>query len=270
VRARQGGSRGPGPGRQLHQWLVPGLMTVAAMVKGKGSPGGLLRRGRGQPAGLPDDRGKRGPEGPDRCRRAHPGAGLRLLRRLRPGARSGGVSVRTNNRNFQGEAAPRTPKSTGEPRGRRSHGAHRPADRPPGPGPGPPVHPAPGALLHPRRPGDPASEGSGGAVYRGPNIGEPPRQTPLPDRCAPGIAIKLGDKITTDHIIPAGPVSRYRSNIPGRAILSSTTSTPPLRSVAGPTSGRGWPRSSWRGSATVRAPPASMQPCARPTWAYGR
>jgi aconitate hydratase len=51
-------------------------------------------------------------------------------------------------------------------------------------------------------------------VFRGPNISEPPHQTPLPENLLAGVAIKVGDKITTDHIIPAGPVSRYRSNIP--------------------------------------------------------
>ena len=53
-----------------------------------------------------------------------------------------------------------------------------------------------------------------GPVFRGPNIGEPPRNTPLPKNLRAGVAIKVGDKITTDHIIPAGPVGRYRANIP--------------------------------------------------------
>jgi aconitate hydratase len=42
----------------------------------------------------------------------------------------------------------------------------------------------------------------------------PAPSDPLPETLRAGIAIKVGDKITTDHIIPAGPVSRYRSNIP--------------------------------------------------------
>lgn len=52
-----------------------------------------------------------------------------------------------------------------------------------------------------------------GDVFRGPNIGKPPRNTPMPQELKAVVAIKLGDKITTDHIIPAGSVSRYRSNI---------------------------------------------------------
>ena len=51
-------------------------------------------------------------------------------------------------------------------------------------------------------------------VFRGPNIGEPPRNTALPRSIAGEVAIKVGDKITTDHIIPAGARMKYRSNVP--------------------------------------------------------
>ncbi len=50
-------------------------------------------------------------------------------------------------------------------------------------------------------------------VVRGPNIGEPPRNEPLPDELEAEVALKVGDKITTDHIIPAGPRLKYRSNV---------------------------------------------------------
>ena len=52
-----------------------------------------------------------------------------------------------------------------------------------------------------------------GEVFRGPNIGSPPRNTAMPAKLRRLVTIKLGDKITTDHIIPAGSVSRYRSNV---------------------------------------------------------
>ncbi|MFA5810194.1 MAG: aconitase family protein, partial [Thermoleophilia bacterium] len=52
------------------------------------------------------------------------------------------------------------------------------------------------------------------SIYRGPNIGDPPRSTPLPDLLAGEVTIKVGDKITTDHIMPAGDLMKYRSNIP--------------------------------------------------------
>jgi aconitate hydratase len=50
-------------------------------------------------------------------------------------------------------------------------------------------------------------------IYRGPNIGAPPANTALPDTISGGATIKVGDKITTDHIIPAGARMKYRSNI---------------------------------------------------------
>jgi aconitate hydratase len=52
------------------------------------------------------------------------------------------------------------------------------------------------------------------AVYRGPNIGDPPKGEPLLAEIRGVVAIKVGDKITTDHIMPAGSRLKYRSNIP--------------------------------------------------------
>ena len=51
-------------------------------------------------------------------------------------------------------------------------------------------------------------------VYRGPNIGNPPENIPMPDDIIGKVAVKVGDKITTDHIMPAGRFLKYRSNIP--------------------------------------------------------
>lgn len=51
-------------------------------------------------------------------------------------------------------------------------------------------------------------------IFRGPNIGEPPKSTPLPETIHGVVTIKVGDKITTDHIIPAGDKMKYRSNVP--------------------------------------------------------
>jgi aconitate hydratase len=51
-------------------------------------------------------------------------------------------------------------------------------------------------------------------IVRGPNIGAPPVNSPLPDDIDGEVTIKVGDKITTDHIIPAGARMKYRSNIP--------------------------------------------------------
>lgn len=51
-------------------------------------------------------------------------------------------------------------------------------------------------------------------IYRGPNIKDLPENTSLPDKLSGKIVIKVRDKITTDHIMPAGPRLKYRSNIP--------------------------------------------------------
>jgi aconitate hydratase len=51
-------------------------------------------------------------------------------------------------------------------------------------------------------------------IFRGPNIGEPPYTDPLMDEIRGVVGLKVGDKITTDHIMPAGQRLKYRSNIP--------------------------------------------------------
>ncbi|MEK6777101.1 MAG: aconitate hydratase [bacterium] len=51
-------------------------------------------------------------------------------------------------------------------------------------------------------------------IYRGPNIGEPPVSDPMPESIQGMVSIKVGDKITTDHIMPAGSRLKYRSNVP--------------------------------------------------------
>jgi aconitate hydratase len=58
------------------------------------------------------------------------------------------------------------------------------------------------------------SEGNPEAkVYRGPNIGNPPVNKALPGKIEGQLSLKVGDKITTDHIMPAGFRLKYRSNI---------------------------------------------------------
>jgi aconitate hydratase len=60
----------------------------------------------------------------------------------------------------------------------------------------------------------PAKDPLSVSIYRGPNIGAPPAAEQLPDVIRGVVAIKVGDKITTDHIMPAGSRLKYRSNIP--------------------------------------------------------
>ncbi len=52
-------------------------------------------------------------------------------------------------------------------------------------------------------------------VLRGPNIKEFPQSNPVTDTLTSTVALKVGDNITTDHIMPAGAkILPYRSNIP--------------------------------------------------------
>ena len=63
----------------------------------------------------------------------------------------------------------------------------------------------------------PAEEAEAGAVevLRGPNIREVPIGVPLPDCLEIPVGLKVGDNITTDHIMPAGSrILPYRSNVP--------------------------------------------------------
>ncbi|MBN2538463.1 MAG: aconitate hydratase [Deltaproteobacteria bacterium] len=60
----------------------------------------------------------------------------------------------------------------------------------------------------------PSDDPRGVEIYRGPNIGAPPANDPLPETVTGVVTIKVGDNTTTDHIIPAGSKMKYRSNVP--------------------------------------------------------
>jgi len=51
-------------------------------------------------------------------------------------------------------------------------------------------------------------------VLRGPTIVVPEAAKKLPDNLSGKVLLKCGDKITTDHIMPAGTFLKYRSNVP--------------------------------------------------------
>lgn len=65
-------------------------------------------------------------------------------------------------------------------------------------------------IISPRSPDERAKV----QIFRGPNIGEPPRNMPMPDSIKGIVSIKVEDNITTDHIMPAGSRLKYRSNVP--------------------------------------------------------
>ena len=61
----------------------------------------------------------------------------------------------------------------------------------------------------------PPAEAASAQVLRGPNIKPFPKGTPVGDEISAQLVLKVGDNITTDHIMPAGAkVLPYRSNIP--------------------------------------------------------
>ncbi|MFZ9011929.1 MAG: aconitase family protein, partial [Anaerohalosphaeraceae bacterium] len=60
----------------------------------------------------------------------------------------------------------------------------------------------------------PAEEAGKVQVLRGPTIVVPESPKPLPETLDGKVLLKCGDKITTDHIMPAGVFLKYRSNVP--------------------------------------------------------
>jgi len=77
-------------------------------------------------------------------------------------------------------------------------------------------------------------------IKRGPNIGMPPSNVALSDTIKGTLLIKVGDKITTDHIMPAGARLKYRSNIPvySTFVFESVDKTFPERAAANRDNGK--------------------------------
>ena len=129
---------------------------------------------------------------------------------------SGGVSVRSFNRNFEGRSgtadaqvylvSPETaiataingvmsdPRDFGEPIGIKYPKSFIIDD----------------SMIIP-----PAEKPEEVSIVRGPNIKPLPKKEPMPDTVKGDVLLKVGDNITTDHIMPAGAkVLPLRSNIP--------------------------------------------------------
>ena len=73
----------------------------------------------------------------------------------------------------------------------------------------------------------PADEADAVEVLRGPNIRPFPQSKPFSDALTAELVLKVGDNITTDHIMPAGSkILPYRSNIPKLAEFCFTVCDP--------------------------------------------
>jgi aconitate hydratase len=128
------------------------------------------------------------------------------------------VSVRTFNRNFEGRSGTKndtvilaSPEVAavaaifGEVRDPRACGLPYPAVG------DPPAFAIDDSLIIPP---PPPAERAVIEIRRASTIGPPPCNEPLPAALRGTVVIKVGDKITTDHIMPAGPFLKLRSNIP--------------------------------------------------------
>ena len=149
------------------------------------------------------------------CRMLENACGFCIGAHMSP--RTGAISLRTNNRNFEGRSgtksagvylvSPETAAAsalTGK--------IELPTLNPVASVPSPKKFPVDDSMFLYR---STAGKGVRAAkIVRGPNIAQVPKGEKLAETYDAVCAIKVGDKITTDHIMPAGARLKFRSNIP--------------------------------------------------------
>ena len=125
------------------------------------------------------------------------------------------VSLRTNNRNFEGRSGTKSAKVylvSPETAAASALTGVFTACAGTKPVPAPKRFPVDDSMFLYR---ETAGKGVRGAkIVRGPNIAPVPKGEPLAKDLVGVAAIKVGDKTTTDHIMPAGARLKFRSNVP--------------------------------------------------------
>ena len=125
------------------------------------------------------------------------------------------VSLRTNNRNFEGRSGTKSAKVylvSPETAAASALAGEFVASKGTAAVAAPKKFPVDDAMFLYR---ETAGRGVKGAkIVRGPNIATVPKGVPLAKDLKGVAAIKVGDKITTDHIMPAGARLKFRSNVP--------------------------------------------------------
>ena len=149
------------------------------------------------------------------CRMLENACGFCIGAHMSP--RTGAVSLRTNNRNFEGRSGTKSAKvylvspetaALSALTGTVALATESPVEAVPSPA----DFPIDDSMFLYR---DTAGKGVPGTeIVRGPNIATVPKGEALPADLRGTVAIKVGDKITTDHIMPAGARLKFRSNVP--------------------------------------------------------
>ena len=149
------------------------------------------------------------------CRMLENACGFCIGAHMSP--RTGAISLRTNNRNFEGRSGTKSAQvflvspetaAASALTGR----VELPTKNPVAAVPSPKKFPIDDAMFLYRNTAGKGVKGT--EIVRGPNIAQVPKGQPLAADLKGAVAIKVGDKITTDHIMPAGARLKYRSNIP--------------------------------------------------------